>query len=648
MYIFAYAMLIVALLISLGGAGLAIMQLMQGRSSALGLIEKGQALMTLALLLASALLLHALYWNDFSLVYVASYTDKLLPTFYRLTAFWAGQPGSLLFWALSVAVAGTAFSFTPAYKNLTEETRLWFWIFFLAIMAFFALLLTGWSNPFTMQTPAPADGRGLNPLLQNPGMIFHPPLLFWGYGGFVIPGCLALAQCLSDNEEVEGSWVVVARPFTLWAWLFLTAGIILGAWWAYMELGWGGYWAWDPVENASIIPWLLGTAALHTTIIQVRRGKLGRVNVFLMALTTVSAFFATYLVRSGVVQSVHAFGDGGVGTPLLIFIIASTLLCAIISFVGYNSRKTLVGIDSREGMLVVTAWVLIMLSIIICLGTLWPIISKLWSAQSQGLDANFYNKVCLPLFALIAAIFSFCPWLGWNGGVRNMKKLMVVLAVFAGTAVALWVADYRQPTAFVATAASVAALASLGMLVAEKSVRSQMNALAAHGVHLGLLMIVIGVAFSGPYKVEKDVLLTKGESAQVGDYTIGLVDVAEGRTKTYDYLEARIQVTDDAAVLQGVLAPQMRIYNNFSGMKFSEVGTIFSLGNEFYASLLGIDTANRATIRISINPLVNWLWIGGTLMCLFPLLGLRRRMRSKVPDIDEDIDSAENADAHVK
>ncbi len=636
MYIFAYAMLILALLTSLGGAGLAVMQLYQGRAQALWLVEKAQAIMTFALVLASALLLHALYWNDFSVVYVASYTDKLLPTFYRLTAFWAGQPGSLLFWALSVAVAGTCFSFTPSYKKLTEETRLWFWIFFLLIMAFFALLLTGWSNPFIVQTPAPADGRGLNPLLQNPGMIFHPPLLFWGYGGFVIPGCLALAQCLSDNEEIEGSWVTVARPFTLWAWLFLTAGIILGAWWAYMELGWGGYWAWDPVENASIIPWLIGTAALHTTIIQVRRGKLGRANVFLMALTTVSAFFATYLVRSGVVQSVHAFGDGGVGTPLLVFIIASTLLSAVVAMVGYNSRKSLVGIDSREGMLVVTAWVLILLSIIICLGTLWPIISKLWSAQSQGLDANFYNKVCLPLFALIAAIFSFCPWLGWNGGVRDMKKLLIVLATFALTAMALWMTGYRQATAFVATAASVAALVSLGLLMMEKSVRKQMNAVAAHGVHLGLLLIVIGVAFSGPYKDEATLVLGKGQQGKVGDYTVVLVDMAEGREKTFEYLEARIQILNEDQETQGLLAPQMRIYHNFDGMKFSEASTIFSLGNEFYASLLGIDASGRASLRVSSNPLVNWLWVGGTLMCLFPILGLRRRKRSVVPDEDED------------
>ena len=625
MYIFAYAMLILALLSSLGGAGLASVQLFQGRAKVLGLIEKMQALMTFALLLASALLLHALFWHDYSVVYVASYTDNLLPVFYRLTAFWAGQPGSLLFWALSVAVAGTIFSFTKSYKNLTEETRLWFWLFFLAIMAFFALLLTSWSNPFLLQEPAPSDGRGLNPLLQNPGMIFHPPLLFWGYGGFAIPSCLALAQCLSDSEEIEGSWFNVIRPFTLWAWLFLTAGIILGAWWAYMELGWGGYWAWDPVENASLIPWLVATAALHTTIIQARRGKLLRTNVFLMALTTISAFFATYLVRSGVVESVHAFGDGGVGMPLLIFVIVATILSVIIAFMGYNSYKYLSGLESKEGLLVVTAWIFLTLGIIICLGTLWPLISQLWSSASQGLEASFYNKVCLPLFALLTTLFAFCPWLKWNGGIKDLRKLLIVLASFVLSALALWIANYREPTAFIATSAAVAGIVSIILLMLDPSIRKQSNSLAAHGVHLGLLLIIVGVSFSGPYKIEKELLLAKGQSMTVGNYTVGLVDLVEQDNPVYASLEARIQVNNEDNKLMGLLAPQLRIYNNFDSMRFSEVGTIFSLGNEFYASLLGVDSKDRVTIRISINPLVNWLWIGGILMCLFPLLGLRNK-----------------------
>lgn len=631
MYIFAYFLQLLALLCAIGGAGLAVVQLWQGRSDALRFVERAQYVLTVSLLVASALLLHALFWNDFSLVYVASYTDRILPVFYRLTAFWAGQAGSLLFWALSVAVCGLIFLCTGAYRNLSDTTKLWFWIFFSSIMAFFCLMLTCWSNPFMAQNPVPADGNGLNPLLQNPGMIFHPPLLFLGYGGFVIPGCLALAQSMSHKGEQEGSWVQVARPFTLLAWLFLTAGIVLGAWWAYMELGWGGYWAWDPVENASLIPWLVGTAAIHTTIVEDRRGKLGRVNVALMALTTISAFFATYLVRSGVVESVHAFGNGGVGVPLLIFILASTLLSIWIAYMGNARGKALAGIDSREGFLVLAAWVLLMLSIIILVATLWPLISKIWTVQAQGLDAGFYNRVCLPLGAMLTVLLAICPWLGWGGGLRDKKGALVVLGVFVGAAVLFWSMGYRQPTAFIAASAAIAAIASFVMLMLDAKVRAVTNAVAAYGVHLGMVLLVLGVAFSGPYKQEGDLLLAKGDKGNVGAYEITLIDIVDGVQPGFDFIEGRLEIRKDNVVV-GLLAPQRRIYDKFGNQQFSEVDTVASLGNELYASLLGLDTQHRLTVKFSVHPLVNWMWIGGTLMCLFPLMGLRRRKKKMEAD----------------
>lgn len=624
MYIFAYCMLAMALLCALGGGAIALLQLWNGRAAALRVVEGAHLALTGGLTLASAMLLHALYWHDFSVQYVASYTDKILPVFYRLTAFWAGQAGSMLFWALSVALCGAAFLFTPGYKKLAGETRLWFWVFFLGIMGFFALVLTSWSNPFIMQTPAPDDGNGLNPLLQNPGMIFHPPLLFLGYGGFVIPGCLALAQSLSRREAEEGSWTRIARPFTLLAWLFLTAGIVLGAWWAYMELGWGGYWAWDPVENASLIPWLVGTAAIHTSLIEDRRGKLCRVNAFLMALTTISAFFATYLVRSGVVESVHAFGDGGVGVPLLLFILTGTGLCLWAAFLGRDTGHALAGIESREGFLVLAVWVLILLGIIICVGTLWPLISKLWGAHAQGLDAGFYNRVCLPLFAMLTVLLAVCPWLGWNGGLRDKPRAAAAAAVFAAACATFWAMGYRQPTAFIASAAAVAAMAGVALLWADSRVRAQRSAVAAFGVHFGLALLVLGVAFSGPYKEENDLLLAKGGKGAVGSYELTLVDVADGEQPGYDFIEARLEVRKNGA-LAGLLAPQRRIYDKFGAQQFSEVDTVFSMGNELYASLLGLDEQRRATVKFSVHPLVNWMWAGGALMCLFPLLGLRRR-----------------------
>ncbi|MBE6442216.1 MAG: heme lyase CcmF/NrfE family subunit [Desulfovibrio desulfuricans] len=637
MYVFAFALQLLALLAAVGGGGLALLQLWQDRGDSLPLVEKAHLCISGALLLASALLLHALFWNDFSLQYVASYTDRVLPVFYRLTAFWAGQPGSMLFWGLAVALSGSVFACTRAYRGLSRPTRLWYWSFFYVIMGFFALVLTSWSNPFTLQTPVPPDGNGLNPLLQNPGMIFHPPLLFLGYGGFAVPACLALAQSLSGRGGEEGAWFRLSRPFIMFAWLSLTAGIVLGAWWAYMELGWGGYWAWDPVENASLIPWLIATAALHTLIVEDQRNKLGRVNAALMTLTTVSAFFATYLVRSGVIDSVHAFGDGSVGTPLTVFVLAGVLVALWIPFAAPARGEPLAGPASREGVLTLTAWFFLALAVIILTATMWPVISKLWTAAPQGLDARFYNRVCLPLCALLVLMMALCPWLGWDGGLRSPKKFWAVAAGIAVAAVVIWALGYRRATALLGASAAVGIGLGVVLLLGERAVRAQQATMGALGAHLGLALVALGVAFSGPYSTDRELALAKGETAAVGDYAATLLELDEGRRTDYEYIAARLRITRDNREL-GVIAPERRVYDKFGSMQFSEVDVIPGLGNEIYASLLGLDADGNVVVKISVEPLVNWLWIGGAVMCLAPLLGLRRSRRKKA-----DTDGGANA-----
>lgn len=631
MYLAAYICLLAAMFFSLAGSAAGTAQLWQGKTSELTLLQYAQGACSLCLVIASAILMYALIVCDFSLDYVANYTDRALSLFYRCTAFWGGHEGSLLFWALMVSLCGTAFLFTRTYRGLSCETKNWFLVFFLAIMAFFGLLLSTWNNPFLRSLPAPADGYGLNPLLQNPGMIFHPPLLFLGYGGFVIPGCLALAQAMSKQKDPM-LWIDAARPFTLTGWLFLTAGIALGGWWAYMELGWGGYWAWDPVENASLLPWLIGTAALHTCLMETQRGKLHRVNIFLISLTTVSAFFATYLVRGGVVNSVHAFGGNGAGPYLLVFVLAFLLIISVISFLAKdNTARNLGGLETREGFVVMTVWLFMAIALIILLATLWPVISTLWSQKTMGLDQNFYNSVCLPLFTVLLALLLICPWIRWQGGIRNVRGLIIVAAAFLGAIVIYWFMGVTKALALMAASLSSALLVSMGLLMTEKAIRTWRPSLMACIVHAGLALVAIGISFSGPYKQEAEVELAKGGVAKVGQYSVTLINLYEGRGSAFEFIEAELQLSMGGKNL-GTISPQRRLYDKFQSSAFSEAVTCPSLGSEFYVTLLGISKGS-AVLRMSSNPLVNWLWIGSAIMSLAPLIALRRR-RPEKPDAE--------------
>lgn len=609
----------------------------------LAALERINLWATLGLVLASTILVRALYAHDFSLVYVASYTDRVLPLFYRLTAFWAGQAGSMLFWALAVALCGAAFQFTASYRGLSVETRLWYWTFYLSLIAFFGLLLVTWNNPFLVSHAVPRDGNGLNPLLQNPGMIFHPPLLLLGYGGFVIPGCLALAQTMSARGTEETPWPEVARPFTMSGWAFLTAGIVLGAWWAYMELGWGGYWAWDPVENASLIPWLTATAALHTLVIQTRRGKLHGVNVFLMALTTISALFATYLVRSGVVQSVHAFGQGQIGSMLLTFIAFGTVAALIIARRAEDrSSSGLAGASSRDFYLFITAWALLALAAIILIATLWPVLTAFWQeiqgiAPTRQLDAAghdhggavgltpaFYNRVCMPLFAGLILLLAICPWIGWKGGIVRKRSFFVTLGVILVSGIVLFRLGYTLPTPLAGMAGGIGCIASIALLVAQRRFRMGRGAFAALGIHLGLALIAVGIAFSGPYKEETQSSLGVGERVQIGPFDVLFKNLYEGQGPGYVFVEGELEVSRDGRVI-GIASPQRRVYSKWGQMQFAEAASIPSLGDEFYASLAAVDRQGRAVFSLSVHPLVNWLWIGGALMSLLPFLALRGR-----------------------
>jgi cytochrome c-type biogenesis protein CcmF len=626
MHLTGYVALLFSLLAFLFLAAWAGFAAWNRKDEALVLIERGQILAAGGVVFSSLLLLAALVTRDYSFSYVYDTVDNALSFVYTLTAFWGGREGSLLFWELLIAVSGVIFVYTPGYKTLAPRTRLFFWMFFLTVQGFFLLLLTGWSNPFIEIIPAPADGRGLNPLLRNPGMIFHPPLLFLGFAGYAIPAACALAASIAGEEK---SWVSVCRNWNILSWVFLTAGIVLGGWWSYMELGWGGYWAWDPVENASLIPWFAGTAVLHTSIIEARRNALQRTNVFLMSLTFLLCIFSTYLTRSGVIESLHTFGESPVSVPLfwsMVFWLALTVLVVFVS--ERHTHRSLSDFLSRQGMLVITAWFLLALGAVVTLGTMWPVVSRLWTDQPMGLDANFYNRVCLPFMAVLVLLFCYCPWLGWKGGLRDAKGFIVVTVALAASLAGFFAMGVTKPLAAFTAAASVAAMVSIVTLfVLNPAMRASRQSWGAYGIHLGLVLMALGIAFSGPYKVESEIVLAEGETAVIDEYEIKYLSVFEDATPE---LKARATTTLEVSkggIVLGLMRPDKRIYTNFERQQFAEVSTIFSLGDEVYATLLGFSEDNKASFKISVNPLVNWIWIGGTILCLMPLLVLRRAGR---------------------
>lgn len=615
-----YASLLAALLLSLLAGAASVHQVWQGRCRLLTWVENAQILACALMTFSSLYLFWAFYSRDYSLVYVSRYSDNTLPFFYTLTAFWAGQAGSLLFWGWLVAIFGVIWIFSSRYQSLMGQTKVFFWIFFLGVQAFFLYLLTGVQNPFMEIAPAPLDGQGLNPLLQHPGMIFHPPTLFLGYAGFTIPACLALA-CWIANEEK--SWIRIGHNWTLTAWIFLTAGIILGGWWAYLELGWGGYWAWDPVENASLIPWLSATAFLHTAMIGQGRQALGKTNVLLMVLTLVLCFLATYLVRSGVIDSLHAFGDGGVGTPLILFMIFCCMITALVLFFApARNQQPLSGLVSRQGLLVMAAWIFLALGLVVTLGTFWPVISSLWTQNPMGLDAGFYNRVCLPLFVLIAILLVVCPWLQWKQGVRHGKWFAVLVGIWFALGVLLWVKGIRMPLAMIGASAGLATIFGIAMLFfLDQSLRQRRTAWGAYGVHLGLALMVLGIAISGPYKLEAEAVLSRGESMTIGEFTVTYTGMENWSTPAMTVFASTLEVSKDGQVI-GKMTPQRRTYRNWD-RPHAQVDTLFSMSNELYATLLGFTEDEIISLKMSTHPLVNWIWVGGTLLCLLGFLALR-------------------------
>jgi len=482
--------------------------------------------------------------DDFSFALVAQGSSSDTPTFYKVTAMWATQSGSLLLWAFLLSVYASLVLFLT--RRSLREIAPWATAVLGLIGAFFLLLMVGWENPFDTLQRAPADGAGLNPLLRHPAMMIHPPMLYSGYVGFSIPFAFAVGALITRRTGAD--WIRSTRRFALVAWTFLGTGIMLGALWSYTELGWGGYWAWDPVENASLMPWLVGTAFLHSVMVQEKRGMLKVWNASLIVATFVLALLGTFLVRSGILDSIHAFGASTIGVQFLIFIalvaVASTAL--VVSRLPHlRSEARLDSLLSREAFFLLNNLVLVGLCLVIFWGTFFPLISEAFTGEKASLGPPWFDGYTTPLALVLVLLAGVGPVLAWRrvtwAGIR--RALRIPVAASAGALVLLLLltdaGDSAPSLVMFCLAAFVLAVvgqefwrgaAARRVMTGDPWPRALTTLVGRNRrryggyiVHAGIAVLFLGVAASSAFLTQRDVRLSPGQSTKVGDYTVTYV-----------------------------------------------------------------------------------------------------------------------------
>jgi cytochrome c-type biogenesis protein CcmF len=652
------AALMVAFFVSLYGTGAALAGALsrRGGGSALygrrNLIKSSEfaVYLNLGLLtIASAALLKAFLARDFSLLYVFEYSKRSLSDTYAVTAFWAGQEGSLLLWAWLLALCASL----AIYQNRDRLRELIPWATFVLMFnsSFFLLLLNFVSHPFApFPGPTPADGYGLNPLLQNPGMVIHPPTLFIGYVGLTIPYAFALAALIAGRSDSD--WITKTRVWTVVSWFFLGVGILLGAEWAYVELGWGGYWAWDPVENASLMPWLTATAFMHSIMIQQRRGMFKIWNMSLIIFTYFLIIFGTFITRSGLISSVHAFGKSSLGTFFLVFMIL-TLAGGLMAV--WWRRKLLVPENrlqsplSRESAFLLTNIIFSAMTFSVFWGTTFPVLSEITKGVKITVGPGFYNRVNIPIALILMVLIGVGPLLAWRR--PQGRKIFMDLALPSTLAVVGAVGAYASGIRNVATILVMTFSALiLGSVLVElyrgASTRNEANGdplplavmrvvltnrrrYGGYIVHLGMVLIFMGLS-GAPLTREVTGTIRPNESLSVGDYTLKYMNMRWVPTKDRLAVTTRLKAFREGQAI-GYLVPERRFYENREDQPTSEVSIISDWKEDLYVALTGYNRDGRASFRILINPLVPWLWIGGYVISFGVLLAVWPHRRRKIP-----------------
>ncbi len=592
-------------------------------------------------LLTTIVLLYLLLSRDFQVRYVHAHTSSYQPTLYVFSALWAGQEGSFLLWALLYSIVTALVIRQRHYLS----PKIWPHMLsvFAVIHFFFALLLVSVQNPFLIYSVRPAEGAGILPVLENPGMVLHPPILFLGYATYSVPFAFTMASLIAG--EVPNTSLDWLRRWSLMAWLFLGLGILIGAWWAYVELGWGGYWAWDPVESASLIPWLTGTAHLHSLLAQKRYAIFRRWTAALAIATFLLCFFGTLVTRGGIIVSaLHGFATST--QPVAYYLIGFILAVVALSGILFSLRRDLLRDEleieglSRASSLLITNLLLVGLGMGILIGIVFPHISQMVWGIRIYLDSSFYNRVFAPLACGIILLLGICPLLDWREASpqKLLQRLRIPIVGSLVLGILLFVIGMRHPYAlfsFMLIAfAALTIFSEFARMVPIRSRWGTVSLLAAIGrtlasnrrhygallVHLSILFIAVGITGSSIYKTETLVSLAQGQTTAIHDYTLryeGTEVIPEVRRQRHI---ARLAVYRGSSFL-GILKPEKNLYQNIGGY-LTEVAIRTTLLDDLYIALDAPEQEGRATFWISVYPLVIWLWIGGGLLLLGTLVAI--------------------------
>ncbi len=589
-----------------------------------------------------------IHMDDFHNAYVAAHSNRDLPSYYKVAVLWAGQEGSLLFWTWLLAIYGGLAVLLNRRKN--RQLMPYAISILMGIGVFFTATTFFVANPFGElsvmsasgpQAFRPVDGNGLNPLLQYHSMVIHPPMLYLGYVGFAVPFAFAMAALIT--KQLGDNWIRVTRRWTMVPWMFLGTGIILGGRWAYSVLGWGGYWAWDPVENASLLPWLAGTAFLHSVMIQEKRGMLKVWNIVLVITTFFLCIFGTFLTRSGIVSSVHAFAQSNIGPFFAVFLGIVTFFAVSLLFMRLEFLKSENKLDSmvsRESGFLFNNWILLAAVFAVLWGTIFPIISKAIQNETVTVGAPFFNRVAVPIGLLLLFLTGAGPLLAWRKtSFQSLKRNFALpLAVAVVTGAALFFAGVRHFYAwmslFLSAFVAVCVLQEFykgartrqrtgGENFLEAIYNLTMKNTRRYGgyvVHLAIVMLFVGFAGQA-FQAQTKGLMGEGDELRIKDYVLRAHGIVSGDTPNYTYQQIVLDITKDGKSL-GELKPDRRFFKA-SQQPTSHVAIHSAFSEDLYTVLSGQDPGtNKAIVEVFVNPLVRWVWLGGFVLFFGTLLAM--------------------------